>query len=103
MEGSIIELTPPTVIAIDWTTFTPAVFHPDNIIIPATEEEEGNEEPTIRPGIIARPPFDIVVLTDCVFSVLLVKDLIRTIVSCCDSKTEVLCCHEIRDEVRLLF
>lgn len=44
------------------------------------------------------PPFDIVLLTDCVFSVLLVEPLINTILACSNTKTEVICCHEIRDE-----
>jgi predicted nicotinamide N-methyase len=42
--------------------------------------------------------FDYIVLTDCVFSVLLVEDLVRTIRHFCGPRSEVICCHEIRDE-----
>lgn len=43
--------------------------------------------------------YDMVLLTDCVFSVDLIECLIGTIVSHCKQRTTVICCHEIRDEV----
>lgn len=43
--------------------------------------------------------FDIILLTDCIFSVTLTDALIGTILRYCTNKTEILCCHEIRDEV----
>jgi hypothetical protein len=43
-------------------------------------------------------PFDIVLLTDCVFSALLVKDLVSTILKYTGPRSTVICCHEIRDE-----
>ena len=42
--------------------------------------------------------FDIILLTDCVFSSSLVPDLINTILLFSHSKTTVMVCHEIRDE-----
>lgn len=47
---------------------------------------------------ISDPPYDIVLLTDCVFSKMLVPDLIQTILKCSGSKTQIICAHEIRDE-----
>lgn len=44
------------------------------------------------------PPYDMVIATDCVFSMALVNDLVRCIESCCHARTEVYICHEIRDE-----
>lgn len=46
--------------------------------------------------------FDIILLTDCIFSVTLTEALISTIMQYCTNKTEILCCHEIRDEVSSL-
>ncbi|CAM9286740.1 unnamed protein product, partial [Ectocarpus fasciculatus] len=45
------------------------------------------------------PPYDIILLTDCVFSVDLAPDLVRTIQTLAGPKSEIYCCHEIRDEV----
>lgn len=45
------------------------------------------------------PPYDLVLLTDCVFSAELSPSLVDTIVSVAGPKTEVYCCYEIRDEV----
>ncbi len=42
-------------------------------------------------------PYDIVLLTDCVFSIHLVPDLVRTIQQCTGPKSIVYCVHEIRD------
>ena len=42
-------------------------------------------------------PFDVVLLTDCVFSVHLVPDLVRTIRQCTGPRSVVYCVHEIRD------
>jgi hypothetical protein len=96
---------PPIVIPIDWTTFSPTIFNEPNIVLPSEFEEgepqsSSNSETVVRksPEIILQPPFDYVLLTDCVFSVLLISDLIRTIIASSSSKTEVICCHEIRDE-----
>ena len=43
--------------------------------------------------------YDIILLTDCIFSALLTNDLVKTIQKFSNSKTKVICCHEIRDEV----
>ena len=67
----------------------------------AADEDEDSATATSTMILNHSPPFDIVLLTDCVFSVLLVEPLINTILSCSDSKTEVICCHEIRDEASL--
>lgn len=45
-------------------------------------------------------PFDYVVLTDCVFAKELAVPLVNTILCCCGPRTTVICCHEIRDEVK---
>lgn len=42
---------------------------------------------------------DIVLLTDCVFSAELAPALVEKIKSLSGNKTEIYCCHEIRDEV----
>lgn len=44
--------------------------------------------------------YDFILLTDCVFSMELVDDLVRTIMYYTGPKTTIICCHEIRDEVR---
>jgi len=43
-------------------------------------------------------PYDLVLLTDCVFSPALAVPLVSQIRRVSGPKTEVLCCHEIRDE-----
>ena len=43
--------------------------------------------------------YDYILLTDCIFSVLLVPFIIQTLLKLCHTQTEVICCHEIRDEV----
>ena len=43
-------------------------------------------------------PYDLVLLTDCVFSRALVCDLVATIRKYSGLKSEVVCCHEVRDE-----
>ena len=66
-------------------------------------------EPIIRPldwtwddnqqkETITNSPYDIVLLTDCVFSTYLVPFLVRTILKCTGPKTQIICSHEIRDE-----
>ena len=42
--------------------------------------------------------FDLILLTDCIFSVTLTDALIETILRYSTSRTEIICCHEIRDE-----
>lgn len=44
------------------------------------------------------PPYDMVIATDCVFSMTLVHHLVRCIEACCHARTDVYICHEIRDE-----
>lgn len=63
----------PKVTAIDWT------------------EREANP--------VLLDAYDIILLTDCVFKKSLACDLVATIRRFAHSKTEVYCCHEIRDEV----
>lgn len=50
--------------------------------------------------LVADAPYDYVVLTDCVFAKELAVPLVNTILCCCGPRTTVICCHEIRDEVR---
>jgi protein N-lysine methyltransferase METTL21D len=63
----------PSVVSVDWT-------HPDR-----------------NPNLLE--VYDYVLLTDCVFSMELVDDLVRTILHYSGPKTTIICCHEIRDEV----
>lgn len=52
-------------------------------------------------ALLRGAPYDYVVLTDCVFSAKLAVPLVNTILCACGPRTTVLCCHEIRDEVRM--
>ena len=74
MENSF-QLLPPTVVSLDWTA-------------------------TTKNTTELLPSYDIILLTDCIFSMNLVDDIVRTISLYSNSKTTVICCHEIRDEVR---
>jgi predicted nicotinamide N-methyase len=69
------EIHPPIVKPLDWTW--------DNDLLNNT---------------ITESPYDIVLLTDCVFSKRLVPFLVQTIIKCSGPKTQVICSHEIRDE-----
>ncbi len=73
-----LELTKPHTFALDWTDRTGL-----STIKSVTNNDEG---------------FDVVLLCDCVFSELLVPDLVRNITEACGSKSIVYCVHEIRDE-----
>jgi predicted nicotinamide N-methyase len=72
-EFSSVQIHAPKVIPLDWTDFSVNSF-----------DEE---------------PYDLVLLTDCVFSSDLVPYLVSAIRAFCGPKSEILCCHEIRDEV----
>ncbi len=74
----------PTVYAIDWTEHATKS-------LPSEVSEDGQQL------------FDIILLTDCVFSVALVPDLMATILKHCGPKTTVYVCHEVRDEVSDIF
>jgi hypothetical protein len=69
-------ISAPSVVPLDWT------------------ESERN------PALLTS--YDYILLTDCVFSSALVEPLIRSICWYMGPKTTVICCHEIRDEVRLI-
>jgi len=69
-----VPLHQPTVCAVDWTKSLPL--------------------PPEGPS----PPYDVILLTDCVFSASLVPYLVATIWQCCGPRSEILCVHEIRDE-----
>eukprot|EP01035_Chromulina_nebulosa_P035015 gene35015-47049_t len=47
---------------------------------------------------IAKQCYDVILLTDCVFSASLSEALVATIQRFCGEKSSVICCHEIRDE-----
>jgi predicted nicotinamide N-methyase len=81
--NSSVILQRPVVYAIDWTE------HASNTVINAEGERE-----TLIPEV-----YDIILLTDCVFSVELVPDLMATILKHVGPKTTVMVCHEVRDEV----
>lgn len=44
------------------------------------------------------PPYDIILLTDCIFSIALIPHLISTLLSLSGPKTDIFCCYEIRDQ-----
>ena len=50
-------------------------------------------------SLMSGAPYDYVLLTDCVFAPELAVPLVNTILCGCGPRTNVLCCHEIRDEV----
>lgn len=70
----------PEIRAIDWTKEV------------AIGADEGS-------AIATPQAYDIILLTDCVFSMELIDDLVGTINKYSGPKTTLLCCHEIRDEV----
>ena len=51
--------------------------------------------------LIKAAPYDIILLTDCVFALELVEHLVNSILCFCGPRTTVYCCHEIRDEVSM--
>lgn len=63
----------PSVLALDWT--------------------EDLKPPPLGP----EPPYDILLLTDCVFSVDLALHLVAKMRQCCGPRTEIICVHEVRD------
>lgn len=71
-------LLSPSVYALDWTDFN------------SFEEVSG----------LIDCPYDIVLLTDCVFSAALAIPLVDCIRKLSDHHSTIYCCHEIRDEVR---
>jgi predicted nicotinamide N-methyase len=80
-KGSIgsVKYILPKVTSIDWTK---------------------HESPEIDDALILS--YDFILLTDCVFSKALVPDLVSTLLKYSTVKTEIICCHEIRDEVQIL-
>lgn len=89
-KGSGAPVLAPIVHAIDWTTFSvEEIIGLRNIAV-----EAECSVPATSP-----PPYDFILLTDCVFSVSLVPHLIRILRDCSGLHTEIYCCHEIRDEV----
>ena len=69
---NVIKLSKPEVHALDWTESYPP----------------------------PEKPYDMILLTDCIFSVYLIQPLISQILNNCGKKSEIYCCHEIRDEVK---
>jgi hypothetical protein len=90
----------PYVTPLDWTKpfVCPTATATTTAITTAEEKEEGKDGIIPAPSSPPCPPYDIVLLTDCVFSADLAPSLVSTICSVCDAKTEVYCCYEIRDE-----
>lgn len=68
---------------------------------PEGKLEEGNRSSFDK--LVECAPYDYVLLTDCVFSAELAVPLVNTILCCCGPRTNVICCHEIRDEVYLYY
>jgi predicted nicotinamide N-methyase len=72
-------LKPPHIVSLDWNDY----------------------ERLSNPSSGLSAPYDIVLLTDCVFSASLAPALIGVIKFACGPRSVVYCCHEIRDEVRM--
>ena len=83
--AQVVDFIRPIVAPIDWR---------DHSLIPSTFPDSDR-----LPFIAFEESYDVVLLTDCVFSRSLVKDLVLTILKYCAAKSELICCHEIRDEV----
>jgi hypothetical protein len=66
-----------------------SIIQPSILPIDWTEEIDSLEDST----------FDYILLTDCVFSMDLVIPLTNCILRHANSKTTLICCHEIRDEM----
>ena len=73
---STCPLQRPQVFPVDWT---------DSL---SNKEEKGDTTQS----------YDVILLTDCVFSATLSIGLVATILKYCGEKSSVICCHEIRDE-----
>lgn len=98
----------PIICALDWTTFAPVASSSTT-----TETSHILIEPNMAPAeekrysvvcsrsftIEGSMPYDYILMTDCVFSVVLVPYLIRTLLKLSSVHTQLFCCHEIRDEV----
>jgi hypothetical protein len=81
MNTNGLELIRPAIMPIDWTS-NAGDFAEISTTDPQLEE------------------FDTILLTDCIFAMELVDGLVNTIRKySSSSKTTVICCHEIRDEV----
>lgn len=97
-----VPLTRPIAFPIDWTIPTggqiPLTISPISSSLTAMEGV-GSSSMEADDVSVPQPPYDYVLLTDCVFSSVLVPDLVSTIRHCCGVHTVVYCCHEIRDEV----
>jgi hypothetical protein len=74
------------------STLTTAVIRPVTTPLDWTQ-------PFACPDGAPIPPYDILLLTDCIFSISLIPHLISTLLSLSGPKTEVYCCYEIRDQV----
>jgi len=86
--GALFEhpIIAPIVHAVDWTN--------DSIISSSSSSSRNSGG-----GDEQQQPYDVILLTDCVFSALLVPHLLRTILQASAvGKTTVYVCHEIRDE-----
>lgn len=68
------------------------------VVYPIDWTHHASEDPTVT---LPAQIFDIILLTDCVFSVELVPDLMSTILKYTGPKTTVMVCHEVRDHVSL--
>ena len=68
----------------------------------STQSRDTEDNSSSFDKLVASAPYDYVLLTDCVFSAELAVPLVNTILCCCGPRTNVICCHEIRDEVSLL-
>jgi predicted nicotinamide N-methyase len=75
MGHSSLEIKKPTCFPVDWTK------HASNVH-----------------ALDISSQYDIVLLTDCVFSAQLVNDLVATILKYSGPRSTIICCHEIRDE-----
>mmetsp|Transcript_13173 Transcript_13173/g.19799 ORF Transcript_13173/g.19799 Transcript_13173/m.19799 type:complete len:275 (-) Transcript_13173:16-840(-) len=86
-----LSIQKPKVHSIDWTEAASRSVH-------LNESSENGISFQMDNLVNHEDKYDVVLLTDCVFSASLVNDLVKTILNHVEEKATVICCHEIRDE-----
>lgn len=116
--GSVhpVRLRHPKLFHLDWTIFgnsldsshMKSLDNGDTSVIDLKTRcvhplDERSSEPVLTACCVddIATPYDMILCTDCVFSIEVSKDLIHTINMCSGLKTTVFCCYETRDEVNI--
>ena len=107
----------PVIIPFDWTsTDYDSIINYDTVSylsyhnISPPPANKNNKTAASLPGNDSTPlvnkyniTFNVILLTDCIFSVLMVPALIRILKYYSNHSTTIYCCHEIRDAVITLY